>query len=85
MILNSGSRIGRYGIRSLLGSGGMGDVYLAYDMELEREIAVKVLRDQEGNGERSRRFVAVLRARSPRTLRAGVASRARHAGSSQRG
>jgi len=62
MILNSGSRIGRYDIRSHLGSGGMGEVYLAWDTELEREIAVKVLRDQEGSGERSRRFVQEAKA-----------------------
>src|SRR6266550_3322933 len=64
MMLNSGSRIGRYDIRSHLGSGGMGEVYLAYDTELEREIAVKVLRDQEGSGERSRRFVQEAKAAS---------------------
>ena len=64
MILNSGSRIGRYDVRSLLGAGGMGEVYLAWDTELEREIAVKVLRDPESSGERSRRFVQEAKAAS---------------------
>jgi serine/threonine protein kinase/formylglycine-generating enzyme required for sulfatase activity len=64
MILNPGNRIGRYDVRSLLGSGGMGEVYLAWDTELEREIAVKVLRDPESSGERSRRFVQEAKAAS---------------------
>jgi tetratricopeptide (TPR) repeat protein len=38
-----GTRLGRYELRSLLGAGGMGQVYAAYDAELDREIAVKVL------------------------------------------
>lgn len=36
-------RVGSYVIRRLLGSGMMGHVYLAYDPNLEREVAVKVL------------------------------------------
>jgi non-specific serine/threonine protein kinase/serine/threonine-protein kinase len=34
----------RYEIRSLIGSGGMGEVYDAFDLRLERPVAVKVLR-----------------------------------------
>ena len=38
-----GSRLGRYEIRSLLGVGGMGEVYLAHDAQLQRPVALKVL------------------------------------------
>jgi len=41
-----GARIGRYEVRRLLGAGGMGRVYVAYDSELDREIALKVLRPE---------------------------------------
>lgn len=45
----------RYEIGALIGEGGMGRVYVAYDRELEREVAIKVLRpDAPGEGERER-------------------------------
>ncbi len=35
----------RYQLKQLVGTGGMADVYLAYDMKLEREVAVKILHE----------------------------------------
>jgi non-specific serine/threonine protein kinase len=42
-MLAPGSRLGRYEIRSLIGAGGMGEVYLAHDPHLQRLVALKVL------------------------------------------
>jgi serine/threonine protein kinase len=37
------TRLGRYEIRSLIGKGGMGEVYLAYDSSLRHQVAIKLL------------------------------------------
>src|SRR6266545_8253415 len=43
-----GATIGRYVILGMVGRGGMGEVYAAYDPELDRKVAVKLLRVKPG-------------------------------------
>ena len=57
LLLAPGSQLGPYQIQSLLGSGGMGQVYKAFDARLRRDVAIKVA------GERfSERFDREVRA-----------------------
>jgi hypothetical protein len=50
--LYPGARVGRYVVRRRLGAGAMGVVYEAHDPELERKLAIKVLRARAGGDER---------------------------------
>jgi serine/threonine protein kinase/Flp pilus assembly protein TadD len=43
MSIGAGTKLGRYEIRTKIGAGGMGEVYLAQDTKLERKVALKVL------------------------------------------
>jgi Tol biopolymer transport system component len=57
MALTSGTKLGPYEIVSLLGAGGMGEVYRARDTRLGRDIAIKVLPEGLANdADRLRRF-----------------------------
>ena len=42
-MIAAGTKLGRYEIRSQLGAGGMGEVYLAQDTKLDRKVALKIL------------------------------------------
>src|SRR5437762_8096578 len=57
MTLACGARLGRYEIRSQIGAGGMGEVYLAEDTQLRRRVALKILPAEiASNKDRMRRF-----------------------------
>ncbi len=65
MTLPLGSKLGSYEVLSLLGAGGMGEVYRARDTRLGREVAIKVLpADRMADENRRRRFVQEARAAS---------------------
>ncbi len=58
-----GGKIGKYEIRALLGEGGMGAVYLAFDPLIEREVALKILTQAVGsNSSALQRFLGEARA-----------------------
>ena len=55
-LLAAGERLGSYVIESLVGRGGMGEVYLAYDERLQRPVAIKRIRQDRVDGEHRERF-----------------------------
>jgi eukaryotic-like serine/threonine-protein kinase len=64
MTLAAGTRVRRYEVTAPLGAGGMGEVYLARDVELDRTVALKILPNDGGehDSERVRRFVQEAKA-----------------------
>ena len=66
----AGTKLGRYEIRSKIGAGGMGEVYLAEDGELHRKVALKILpadvvpnkdRMRDSNRKQQRRQLSTIR------------------------
>src|SRR5437016_10140182 len=58
MALTAGTKLGRYEIRSKIGAGGMGEVYLAQDTKLDRKVALKILpAEVAAHPDRMKRFV----------------------------
>jgi Tol biopolymer transport system component len=63
MPLAPGAKLGPYQIQSLLGSGGMGEVYRAHDSRLNRTVAIKVLpASYSADRDRLQRFAQEARA-----------------------
>ncbi len=62
MLLEKGFKLGKYEIEKLLGTGGMGEVYLARDTELNRPAAIKFLSSDFNSDEKLRnRFIQEVR------------------------
>jgi serine/threonine protein kinase/Tfp pilus assembly protein PilF len=64
-MLSNGENLSHYKVISAIGSGGMGEVYLAEDSNLRRRVALKVLSENvASNQERLRRFLQEAQAAS---------------------
>jgi len=63
--ISSGTKLGRYEIRTKIGEGGMGEVFLAFDTELDRTVAIKILPEGlASNQQRLQRFIQEAKAAS---------------------
>lgn len=70
VILESGAMLGKYCIKSVIGAGAMGIVYLAEDPNLHRSVAIKVLRNQreEASSRLMREAQALARISHPNVI-----------------
>ena len=73
-VLGRGTEIGRFVVLGLLGKGGMGEVYAAHDPELDRQVAIKLLRggaasqSPEGRTRLMREAQAIARVSHPNVV-----------------
>jgi serine/threonine protein kinase/tetratricopeptide (TPR) repeat protein len=73
-LLARGATIGRFQVITLVGKGGMGEVYSAYDPELDRTVAIKLLRagknsdSDEGRARMMREAQATARVSHPNVV-----------------
>src|SRR5437867_9455420 len=67
MTIAAGTKLGRYEIRSKIGEGGMGEVYLAEDTQLGRRVAIKLLPPETISDEHARKRL-LREARAAATL-----------------
>ena len=54
--IEPGRKLGHFEVRSTLGAGGMGEVYLARDLKLSRDVALKLIRSDREIGTLRKRF-----------------------------
>ncbi len=62
--LAEGMRLGHFRIDRMLGAGGMGEVYLATDLALDRPVAIKVLPSSAASGSARERLIKEARAQA---------------------
>src|SRR5687768_15201567 len=63
-----GDRIGRFALVRRVGAGGMGEVWEAHDPELDRSVAIKLLRADDGHARLAREARAMARLSHPAVI-----------------